>query len=158
MADPARAAVNQHALPGLQLAIPEQALPRGKTGQRHRSRGDEIERARFRRRFTVLDDGVFGVTAAVDAQHGENRVAFFPVVDETAAGLDDTGNFAPGHIGQVVGLDCGIFALADLVVDRIHPGRHDFDQQLLFAEIGPRQLLHFQDSGAAESVKALCLH
>ncbi len=158
MVDAARAAANQHALPRFQLAVAEQALPGGEPGERHRGRGDEIERARLGRGFAVLDDRIFGIAAALDAQHGENRVALFPVVDQAAASLDDAGNVAPRHIGQLVGFDRGVFAFADLVIDGVHACRHDLHQQFLFAELRAWQILHFQDARAAESVKAQRLH
>jgi hypothetical protein len=130
MADTAGAAMNQYRLAGLQLAVPEQALPRGLSRERDGGSVDMIQRRRLACDRLLVKDDLLGIAAAVDADHAEDLVADLEGGRLRAALLYGARDVTPEGVGQPVFFYGRVLAAADLEVDGIDARRLDGHQDL----------------------------
>jgi hypothetical protein len=151
MPDPAGRRVDQHPLPGLDLGVLHQRLPRGQRDQGERARLDVVDTGRLVDEGAGRGGDVLGVRAVAPrvGQHPEDLVAGCETGDTDADGLDDAGDVPAEGERRLAEEAAGGPVLP---VGGVEPGGVDPDQDLVGARRGALDLGDFEDLGTAEGV------
>ena len=145
-AHPARAAVDQHLLPGLQAPDLEQRLPGREARQRHRRRLDVREVRRFRGGIRLGHQGELGEGADALLVHArEHRVTRLEARHAGADRLHHAGEIIAEDEREAEGHDHLQHAVADLEVYRVHAGGMHLHQQFARPRLRHRLLAQFHD-------------
>ena len=158
-ADGAARAVDEHALPGLELRVVEECLPGGEADHRER-RGVRERDARRRRRQDVgrCDDVLGGRAVGGHRQERDDRIADRDALDAVAEGVDGAGDVDAGRVRQRHRERALQVAAADAAVHRVERRRGDAEADFAGAGDGLLDVLVAEDVGVAELVETHCLH
>ena len=157
MPDAAGAAMDQHALTGLQSPMPKQPLPRREAGQRDRRSFREADVVRFRGHILRSHQREFRIAAVIQRQHREDFVAFLQA-RTGSGGYHDAAGVSAEHVGQLIGLDGAVAPRANFVIDGIYARRADPHQRLAASGLRGLDVLPFEGFNAAELVDANRFH
>ena len=125
-ADAARAAMDQHALAGLELAALEEVVPDGEVVLRQRRGVQHVEALRRRQALRRRHGAVLGVGAA--RRQRAHRIADLPARDAVAERRDRAGGLEARQVRRARRRRIGAGALRE--IGPVHAGRRDLDQDL----------------------------
>ena len=151
------AAVNENALAARKLALVEQTLPGGQTGERNCGGLDEADVFRLGGELAGLDHDVFCVSSTIRSQQ---RVDFFARLAGHAgpAKLDDSGNVPAQLDRQVFLLHHRKVSRPYLVVDGIDAGGENADERFAGSGLRAFEFVDAKRFGAAKSMDANRFH
>ncbi len=161
VADAAGGRVHEHRLTGPHPQRPDQRLVRGEPGQREAAGLRPVQRGRLAGEGADGGGDQLGVRPVLDtvlADVAEDLVADRELGDRAADRADHPGQ-VPAHDEREVRVQDAVeVPLADLPVDRVHPGRPDLYEHRVRPELRVRQVGELDDLGAAVLPDRDCLH